>query len=42
MTKILGLLTIALSVLATVWAYNKFSGKSIASLGAGSSTTAVG
>lgn len=35
MNRIVGLLTAGLVVLLTVWAYNKFSGKNISSLGAG-------
>jgi hypothetical protein len=34
MRGIAGLLVMALMVLAIIWAYNKFSGKSIAALGA--------
>lgn len=32
--SIRGILVVVISVLAVVWAYNRFSGKSIASLGA--------
>jgi hypothetical protein len=34
MSRITGILVGALLVLATVWAYNRFSGKTIATLGA--------
>lgn len=34
MSRLTGILMVSLVVLATVWAYNKFSGKSIAALGA--------
>lgn len=33
--RIVGLLFVAASVLATIWAYNKFSGKTVATLGTG-------
>lgn len=33
MQKVIGVVMVGLLVLATIWAYNKFSGKSIADLG---------
>lgn len=36
MGRVIGLLTVALSVLATIYVYNKFSGSNVGLLGAGS------
>jgi hypothetical protein len=34
MRRVTALLMVGLSVLATIWVYNRFSGKSVATLGA--------
>jgi hypothetical protein len=35
MNRLVGILTAAVVVLATIWGYNKFSGKNVAQLGSG-------
>lgn len=35
MQRVIGLLVVAAGVLATIWAFNKFSGKNVSQLGSG-------